>query len=74
MIVEDIDRDATILEGSFNEVANMSGLELTIPTIVFPLHDGAFHMKEYMEQNITSGWKHVQINGVGTYLGFKMGP
>ena len=53
----------------------MSGLELNIPkTVVIPLFkDGVPQAQQHISQKSHS-WKHIKISGVGTYLGFKMGP
>ena len=75
MVVEDYVRDGAILEELFTEFASMSGLELNIPkTVLIPLFkDGVPQAQQHISQN-SHNWKHIKISGVGTYLGFKMGP
>ena len=52
----------------------MSGFDSNIPkTVLISLFDGVTQLQRHMNQNPTI-WKHIEVSGVGTYLGFKLGP
>ena len=75
LVAEEWGRDCGVAHTIFKEFAGMSGLELNIPkTVLIPLWPRGVQEASNKLRKSSSDWRHLQVAGVGTYLGFKSGP